>query len=92
MQGLCPLLGHTNGLAVAAGGLGVLTAHAQTPGVAQTAMQADLGQADDVVAEAGVDVVGGDLVGLASAGVLLSVKEPVLLTQKWCQRRLPSSL
>lgn len=64
---------------MATGGLGVLTAHAQTPGVAQTAMQADLRQANDVIAKAGINVVRGDLVGLASAGVLLSVKEPLLL-------------
>lgn len=75
------LLADTNSLAVATGGLGVLTAHAETPHVAETAVQADLRQANNVVAKACLEVVSSDLIVLASAGVLLSVKEPGLMKQ-----------
>ncbi len=45
-----------DGLAGAAGGLGVLAAHAQAPVVAQTAVVADLLQALQVVTQGGVQL------------------------------------
>ena len=55
------LLGNTDGLAGAAGGLGVLAAHTDAPVVAQTAMVADLLQALQVVTQGGVDLLGDEL-------------------------------
>jgi hypothetical protein len=55
------LLGHTDGLAVATSRLGVLAAHAHAPRVAETAVKAHLVQADKVVAELSLQVVGDRL-------------------------------
>eukprot|EP00344_Euplotes_crassus_P008746 CAMPEP_0197008412 /NCGR_PEP_ID=MMETSP1380-20130617/45106_1 /TAXON_ID=5936 /ORGANISM="Euplotes crassus, Strain CT5" /LENGTH=162 /DNA_ID=CAMNT_0042428987 /DNA_START=30 /DNA_END=515 /DNA_ORIENTATION=+ len=71
------LLGHTDGAAPAAGGLGVLTADADTPVVADTAVGADLLEALKVLTELVVQTVGKDLGVLAVLEVLLPVEEPV---------------
>lgn len=65
MLGLALLLGDTNGLSAAARGLGVLTAHTQTPIVTETPVVPDLLQALEVITDLGIDLVGGDLGGLA---------------------------
>lgn len=70
------LLGHTDRTAAAAGGLGVLTADAETPVVTETAVGADLLEALEIVAELGGDAVGEDLAVLAVDDVTLSVEEP----------------
>ena len=59
------LLGDTDSLASAAGGLGVLTAHSDAPVVAETAMGADLLQAFQIFTELVVQEVSHDLAGLA---------------------------
>ena len=59
------LLGDTDGLASAAGGLGVLTADSDAPVVAETTVSSDLLQAFQVLTELVVQEVGHDLAGLA---------------------------
>lgn len=54
----------------------MLTADADAPPVAETAVGADLLEPLDVVAELGVEVLGEDLGVLAGLPVLLSVEEP----------------
>ena len=58
------------------GGLGVLTADAEAPVVAEPAVGADLLQALEVIAELGVDAVGEDLAVLAVDDIALPVEEP----------------
>ena len=64
-------------LAATAGGLRVLTADANTPVVAKTAVVADLLKALEVVTEGGIELVGHLLEVLAVLVVLLPVEEPV---------------
>mmetsp|Transcript_19663 Transcript_19663/g.66082 ORF Transcript_19663/g.66082 Transcript_19663/m.66082 type:complete len:240 (+) Transcript_19663:246-965(+) len=71
------LLGDTDRAALAAGGLGVLPAHADAPVVAEAAVGADLLEALEVLAELEVEVVGADLGELAVLVVLLPIQEPV---------------
>jgi len=71
------LLGDTDSLSPAAGGLGVLTTHAHTPGVTETAVGADLLQELKVLTHLVVETVGQDLGELAVLDILLPVKEPV---------------
>ena len=82
------LLGRdTHGLAEAASGLGVLSAHLQVPVVAETAIgtRSDAGgkqlphllQTVEILTEVGLEVVGHNLLELASLHVLLSVQEPL---------------
>jgi hypothetical protein len=59
------LLGDTDSLASAAGGLGVLTADTDAPVVTKTTMGADLLQALQVLAHLVVQEVSHHLVGLA---------------------------
>ena len=59
------LLGDTDGLSSATGGLGVLTADTDAPVVTETAMGADLLKALQVLTELVVQEVGHHLVGLA---------------------------
>lgn len=75
-NGLALLLADTDGTATAAGGLGVLTTHTQTPVVTQTSVGADLLEALEILTELGVDTVGDDLTVLAVGDVALSVQEP----------------
>lgn len=70
------LLRHTNGATPSAGGLAVLTTHAQTPVVSETTVSADLLETLQVLAELAVDAVGEDLAVLAVDDVALSVEEP----------------
>ena len=71
------LLGHTDGLTLVTGGLGVLTAHTQAPVVTQTPVGTNLLQPLEVLTQLVVKDVGHDLQGLAVLDVALSVQEPV---------------
>merc|ERR1719164_459487 len=77
VRSLSLLLGHTDGAALAAGGLRPLATHAQAPVVAQTTVRADLLEALEVLAQLHVEGVGDDLRELAVLGVLLAVEHPV---------------
>jgi hypothetical protein len=70
------LLADTDSASTTAGGLGVLTAHTQTPVVTETAVGADLLETLEILTELGVDTVGDNLVVLAVDYVALSVQEP----------------
>lgn len=70
------LLGHTNGSATSASGLGVLSADTEAPVVSETTVSADLLQALEILTELGVDTVGQDLRVLAIDNVALPVEEP----------------
>ena len=70
------LLRHTNRAAAAAGGLGVLTAHAQAPEVTQAAVGADLFETLQILAQLVVHGVGQHLRVLAIDDVALPVEEP----------------
>ncbi len=72
-----PLLGHTHGAALAAGGLGVLTAHTETPEVTQTTVAPHPLETLEVLTELLVENVGVGLSVLAVLDVLLPVKEPI---------------
>ena len=82
------LLGHTDGTAATTGRLGVLSADAEAPVVAETTVGADLLQALEVITELGVDTVGEDLRVLAIDNVALPVEEPLLPV---CQCLIPSA-
>ena len=82
------LLGRdTHRLAEAASGLSVLSAHLQVPVVAETTVGTrshaeseqlpHLLQTVEILTEVGLEVVGHDLLELASLHVLLSVQEPL---------------
>merc|ERR1711955_170971 len=71
------LLGHTHSASSAAGGLGVLTAHAQAPVVSQAAVGADLLESLEVLTQLVVQLVGQHLAEATILHVLLSVQEPV---------------
>lgn len=60
-------------LPTSAGGLGVLPTHAHPPVMADTTVGADLLEALEVLAELGVDDVGGSLGGLVGLPVTLPV-------------------
>ena len=78
LAGLSSLgLGDTDGLAVSAGRLGVLTAHLQAPVVAETSVEAHLLHHLEVLSHLGVQDVGDSLEVLAVLDVFLSVEEPV---------------
>jgi len=70
------LLGHTDGTAATTGRLGVLSADAEAPVVAETTVGTDLLQALKIITELGVDTVGEDLGVLAVDNVALTVEEP----------------
>jgi hypothetical protein len=76
VQGLALLLRHTHSLSAATSGLGVLTTHTEAPVVTETPVVPDLLEALKVVTELGVDLVGGDLRGLAILEVLPPVEHP----------------
>jgi hypothetical protein len=67
------LLADTDGPSSSAGGLGVLTAHAETPVVTETTVGTDLLEALEILTELGVHAVGEDLAVLAVDDVTLSV-------------------
>lgn len=71
------LLGHTDGSAAAASGLGVLTTDTETPVVTETTMSADLLQALEIVTELGGDTVSKNLAVLAIDDITLPVEEPI---------------
>jgi hypothetical protein len=54
----------------------VLTAHAETPVVAETTVGADLLEALEILTELGIDTVGENLRVLAVDNVALPVEEP----------------
>ena len=58
------------------GGLGVLTADAEAPVVAETAVGADLLETLEIITELRVDAVGQDLGALAVDNVPLPIQEP----------------
>lgn len=74
---LALLLGHSDSSSASAGGLGVLTAHTNTPVVSKATVGADLLETLEILAELVVERVRGDLRVLAVLVVLLSVEEPV---------------
>jgi len=74
--GLALLLADTDGTATATGGLGVLTAHTQTPVVTETAVGADTLETLEILTDLAVEGVGDDLGVLAVGDVALSVQEP----------------
>jgi len=76
-RSLLLLLGTTNGLSSATSGLGVLTSNSQVPVVSKTSVQSDLFHSLEIVSELDVQVLVGDLGGLAVLVVTLSVKEPL---------------
>merc|ERR1712142_276904 len=71
------LLGHTDGATTTTGGLGVLTAHTQTPEVSESTVSPDLLQPLKIFSQLVVETVSKDLAVLAILNVLLSVEEPV---------------
>lgn len=75
-QPLTLLLRHTDGPSPPARRLGVLTADAQAPVVAETPVRANLLEALQVLAQLRVDTVGKDLVVLTVDNVALPVEEP----------------
>ena len=82
------LLGHTDGTAATTGRLGVLSADAEAPVVAETTVGTDLLQALKIITELGVDTVGEDLGVLAVDNVALTVEEPLY----HCQTNPPGKL
>lgn len=70
------LLADTDSASSAAGCLGVLTTHAETPVVTETSVGADLLQALEILTELGVHVVGEDLGVFAIGDVALTIEEP----------------
>jgi len=76
-EDLCSLLvGNTDGVAVATGGLGVLATNANAPIVAETTVAADLLQVLKVITKTNIDLLGVPLLVLAVALVAAAVKEP----------------
>ncbi len=69
-------LGDTDSPAAAAGSLGVLTTHTESPVVTETTVSADLLEALEILTELGVNTVGENLRVLAVDNVALSVEEP----------------
>ena len=71
------LLGHTDSLALVAGGLGVLAPDPEAPVVTETTVGADLLEALEVLTELVVEEISQNLGCLAVLGVALPVEEPV---------------
>ena len=71
------LLGHTHGLSLVSGGLGVLTSHTETPVVTEPTVGPDLLESLKILTQLVVEDVGHDLGGLAVLHVALPVEEPV---------------
>ena len=71
------LLGHSDSLALVAGGLGVLTPDAEAPVVTQATVGADLLQTLEVLTKLVVEDVGHHLGSLAVLDVALPVEEPI---------------
>jgi len=71
------LLGDTDSLTPAAGGLGVLTTDTDAPGVTETTVNTDLLQALEVLTHFVVKTVGQNLGELSVLEILLPVEEPV---------------
>ena len=71
------LLGDTDSLTPAAGGLGVLTTNTDTPSVTKTTVNTDLLQALEILAHLVVKTVGQNLGELSVLEILLPVEEPV---------------
>ena len=71
------LLGHTHSFSLVSGGLGVLTAHTETPVVTEPTMSPDLLESLKILTQLVVEDVGHDLGGLAVLDVTLPVQEPV---------------
>lgn len=75
-DGLALPLADTDGATTAAGGLGVLTTHAQAPVVTETTVRADTLETLEILTGLAVEGVGDNLVVLAVGDVALSVQEP----------------
>ena len=71
------LLGHTHGLSLVSGGLGVLTSDTETPVVTEPTVGPDLLESLKILTQLVVEDVGHDLGGLAVLHVALPVEEPV---------------
>ena len=71
------LLGHTDSLALVAGGLGVLAPDPEAPVVTETTVGADLLEALEVLTELVVEEISQNLGCLAVLGVALPVEEPI---------------
>ena len=71
------LLGHTHGLSLVSGGLGVLTSDTETPVVTEPTVGPDLLESLKILTQLVVEDVGHDLGGLAVLDVTLPVQEPV---------------
>ena len=71
------LLGDTDSLTPAAGGLGVLTTDTDAPGVTETTVNTDLLQALEVLTHFVVKTVGQNLGELSVLEILLPVEEPI---------------
>ena len=71
------LLGHTDGLTTATGGLGVLSTNTDTPVMTKTTMGSDLLQTFQIFTHFVVQEIGHNLVGLAVLDILLPVEEPI---------------
>lgn len=71
------LVRDTDGSALAASGLSVLTADTHAPPVAHTTVATDLLQTFNIFTQLGVDGVGNNLTVSTVTVILLSVQEPV---------------
>lgn len=71
------LLGNTHGLTAAARRASVLTTDAETVGVTDTTVSANLLQALKIVTEADINGVAAHVLGLAALGATLTVQEPL---------------
>ncbi|GMT25662.1 hypothetical protein PFISCL1PPCAC_16959, partial [Pristionchus fissidentatus] len=71
------LLGHSDSASLAAGGLGVLSTHTESPVVTETSVEADLLQTLEILTPLVVDTGRENLSGLAVLVVSSSVEEPV---------------